>query len=101
MLLASDITAQAEIRDVLENAGLACAFFQVDTFADYTFMMEQLCAVTGREEDVYKRQGLAVVQHDDGIGVPDGGGPLGHDEHRGPALHLPDGPCLLYTSRCV
>ena len=27
VLLASDITAQADIRDVLENAGLACAFF--------------------------------------------------------------------------
>ena len=53
VLLASDITAQAEIRDVLENAGLACAFFQVDTFADYAFMMEQLCAVTGRE-DLYE-----------------------------------------------
>lgn len=53
VLLASDITAQADIRDVLENAGLACAFFQVDTFADYAFMMEQLCAVTGRE-DLYE-----------------------------------------------
>ena len=53
VLLASDITAQADIRDVLENAGLACAFFQVDTFADYAFMMEQLCAITGRE-DLYE-----------------------------------------------
>lgn len=53
VLLASDITTQADIRDVLENAGLACAFFQVDTFADYAFMMEQLCAVTGRE-DLYE-----------------------------------------------
>lgn len=53
VLLASDITAQADIRDVLENAGLAYAFFQVDTFADYAFMMEQLCAVTGRE-DLYE-----------------------------------------------
>ena len=34
VLLASDITTQADIRDVLENAGLACALFQVDTFAD-------------------------------------------------------------------
>ena len=37
VLLASDITAQADIRDVLENAGLACATFQVDTFEDYAF----------------------------------------------------------------
>ena len=50
VLLASDITAQADIRDVLENAGLACAFFQVDTFADYKTMMEQFCGVTGRDD---------------------------------------------------
>lgn len=61
VLLASDITAQADIRDVLENAGLACAFFQVDTFADYAFMMEQLCAVTGRE-DLYQENVTQVGQ---------------------------------------
>ena len=53
VLLASDIAAQADIRDVLENAGLACASFQVDTFEDYAFMMEQFCAITGRE-DLYE-----------------------------------------------
>lgn len=61
VLLASDITAQADTRDVLENAGLACAFFQVDTFADYAFMMEQLCAVTGRE-DLYEENVTQVGQ---------------------------------------
>ena len=61
VLLASDITAQADIRDVLENAGLACAFFQVDTFADYAFMMEQLCAITGRE-DLYEENVTQVGQ---------------------------------------
>lgn len=61
VLLASDITAQADIRDVLENAGLACAFFQVDTYADYAFMMEQLCAVTGRE-DLYEENVTQVGQ---------------------------------------
>lgn len=61
VLLASDITTQADIRDVLENAGLACAFFQVDTFADYAFMMEQLCAVTGRD-DLYEENVTQVGQ---------------------------------------
>ena len=61
VLLASDITTQADIRDVLENAGLACAFFQVDTFADYAFMMEQLCAITGRE-DLYEENVTQVGQ---------------------------------------
>lgn len=61
VLLASDITTQADIRDVLENAGLACAFFQVDTFADYAFMMEQLCAITGRD-DLYEENVTQVGQ---------------------------------------
>ena len=50
VLLASDIIAQADIRDVLENAGISCAAFQVDTFADYKTMMEQFCGVTGRDD---------------------------------------------------
>ena len=53
VILASDIAAQADIRDVLENAGLACVTFQVDTFEDYAFMMEQFCAITGRD-DLYE-----------------------------------------------
>lgn len=53
VLLASDIAAQADIRDVLENAGLNCATFQVDTFDDYAFLMEQFCAITGRD-DLYE-----------------------------------------------
>ena len=50
VILASDIAAQADIRDVLENAGISCAAFQVDTFADYKIMMEQFCGVTGRDD---------------------------------------------------
>lgn len=47
VILAQDIAAQTEVKDVLENAGLACASFQVDTFEDYAFMMEQFTAITG------------------------------------------------------
>ena len=54
VILAQDIAAQTEARDVLENAGLACASFQVDTFEDYAFMMEQFTAITGRE-DLYQQ----------------------------------------------
>ena len=54
VILAQDIAAQTEVKDVLENAGLACAFFQVDTFEDYAFMMEQFTAITGRE-DLYQQ----------------------------------------------
>lgn len=54
VILAQDIAAQTEAQDVLENAGLACASFQVDTFEDYAFMMEQFTAITGRE-DLYQQ----------------------------------------------
>ena len=54
VILAQDIAAQTEVKDVLENAGLACASFQVDTFEDYAFMMEQFTAITGRE-DLYQQ----------------------------------------------
>ena len=50
VILASDIAGQVDLRDVLEGAGLACAYFQVDDFPDYTFMMEQFTAVTGRQD---------------------------------------------------
>ncbi len=50
VLLAQDIAAQADIRALLENAGLRCATFQVDTFEDYAFMMGEFCRITGRED---------------------------------------------------
>lgn len=53
VILSADITAQEDIRDVLENAGLSCAYFRVDTFEDYDAMMRQFCAVTGRD-DLYE-----------------------------------------------
>jgi iron complex transport system substrate-binding protein len=53
VILSSDIAAQQEIRQVLENAGVACAGFRTDTFEEYDFMMRQFCAVTGRE-DLYR-----------------------------------------------
>ena len=61
VILASDIAGQADIQDVLENAGLTCAYFQVDTFEDYGFMMEQFTAVTGRE-DLYEENVTQVGQ---------------------------------------
>lgn len=53
VILSSDIAAHNDIRDVLENAGLTCAFFRVDTFEDYASMMEQFCKITGRD-DLYE-----------------------------------------------
>ena len=43
VILSADIAAQQEMTDVLENAGLSCLSYRVDTFDDYAFMMEQFC----------------------------------------------------------
>lgn len=54
VILSSDIANQVDLQDTLENAGLLCAYYRVDTFEDYDFMMQQFCAVTGRE-DLYEK----------------------------------------------
>ncbi len=54
VLLNPDIAGQMDIREVLENAGISCACFRVDTFADYSSMMFQFWGLTGRE-DLYKQ----------------------------------------------
>ena len=59
VLLNPDITGQVDIKDVLENAGLACAYFRVDTFEDYRNMMFQFWGLTGRE-DLYEQNVEAV-----------------------------------------
>lgn len=50
VILSADLTAHAEVRDVLESAGLACSYFRVDTFADYENLMHQFVSLTGVED---------------------------------------------------
>lgn len=61
VILNSDITPQVEMGDVLKNAGLACAYFRVDTFEDYREMMLAFCAVTGRD-DLFEQNVTAPEQ---------------------------------------
>lgn len=60
VILSSDIASQVDLQDTLENAGLACAYYRVDTFEDYDFMMQQFCAVTGRD-DLYQENVTQVA----------------------------------------
>lgn len=60
VILSSDIANQVDLRDTLETAGLLCAYYRVDTFEDYDFMMEQFCAVTGRD-DLYEKNVTQVA----------------------------------------
>lgn len=58
VILSLDITAQKDMVDVLEDAGLSCLSYRVDTFEDYSAMMYQFCKATGQpdafEENVSK-----------------------------------------------
>ena len=50
VILSSDIAAQQDMLDVLEDAGLSCLSYQVDTFEDYSAMMYQFCKATDRPD---------------------------------------------------
>lgn len=50
VILSLDVAAQQDMVDVLKNAGLSCLSYRVDTFEDYTAMMEQFCKATGKPE---------------------------------------------------
>ncbi len=74
VILSTDIAAHNDIRDVLENAGLACAFFRVDTFEDYAFLMKQFCSVTGRQDLIEDQVEKVSVQISDVVGKAAGAG---------------------------
>lgn len=59
-VLASASTAShVEMREVLEQMGIAVAYFDVDCFADYLAMLEICTGITGRA-DLYEQNGLAL-----------------------------------------
>lgn len=60
-ILNADIAGQTEIKDVLENAGIECWEFQVDTFEDYDKMMRQFTQWTGRD-DLYQENVTDIAQ---------------------------------------
>lgn len=62
VVLSADLTAHAELKDSLEQVGIPCGYFRVDTFADYKAMMGQFCAVTGRD-DLYEQNVVQVEEN--------------------------------------
>ena len=59
VILAADITAQADFHDALTQAAIPHAYYRTDTFGEYLAMLEQFCAMTGRQ-DLYEQNGLDV-----------------------------------------
>lgn len=59
-VIASASTASnVQMREVLENAGITVAYFDVDDFADYLAMLDICTDITGRK-DLYAQNGLAL-----------------------------------------
>ena len=54
VFLSADLSAHLELKSVLDSLGIGYAYFRVDTFKDYSELMEHFCAVTGRE-DLFKK----------------------------------------------
>ena len=50
VIMSADLTAHADIEDNLKNAGIQYGYYRVDTFEDYSYIMSQFCAVTGRDD---------------------------------------------------
>lgn len=60
LVLASASTASnVEMKDALEAAGIAVAYFDVDCFEDYLAMLDVCTDLTGRK-DLYEQNGLAL-----------------------------------------
>lgn len=52
-LLSADLTAHIELQDSLDALGIKCIYFKVDTFEDYSRVMNHLTEITGRD-DLYR-----------------------------------------------
>jgi len=59
VILSADLAAHLKLEGALKAARIPYGYFRVDTFADYKAMMEQFCAVHGRQ-DLYRTNVLEV-----------------------------------------
>lgn len=50
VILSADLSAHMELKPILEQMGIPCGYFRVDSFKDYKAMMAQFCAVNGGDE---------------------------------------------------
>lgn len=59
-ILSANIAGHKKILPLLENVGIACAFFSYDDFASFVRIMRILTDITGRS-DLYERNVLAQI----------------------------------------
>lgn len=72
VIASADIEAQADAAQLLNDAGIPCALFRVESFDDYLAMLKICCDITGNP-DAYETYGTDVQTEIDGIlaSVPD------------------------------
>lgn len=63
-ILSANIEEHLALRDTLEKAGIATAYFDVETFEDYLRMLNICTTITGRE-DLYQTNGLDIQEEID------------------------------------
>lgn len=61
VIASSSTAADVEMKETLENAGIAVAYFDVDTFYDYLSMLDICTDITDRK-DLYEQNGLKVKE---------------------------------------
>lgn len=78
VLASASTTANVEMKDVLESAGITVAYFKVDNFEDYLYMLDVCTDITGRK-DLYKKNGTDIKEQIDALknslqasDIPDG-----------------------------
>lgn len=82
LVLASASTASnVELREVLENAGITVAYFDVDDFEDYLAMLDICTDITGRK-DLYEQNGLAIQAQIEAVKAEVAGSGLPEDQRR-------------------
>ncbi|MBQ9116563.1 MAG: ABC transporter substrate-binding protein [Clostridia bacterium] len=65
-LLSADLAAHLQLEAAISALGIRCIYFRVDDFEDYAYVMERLCAVTGRSE-LYLENVTAVRERIDAL----------------------------------
>lgn len=74
VILSANTSEQLELYDMLSSAGIAAAYFDVETFDDYLEMMKIFTDITGRE-DLYQKNGLDIQAQIDGAIAKSSGQP--------------------------
>jgi len=62
ILMSADLSAHRDLRDILTQAGLACAYMKIDNIEDYLRAFGVFTRLTGRE-DLYDAYGASVKTH--------------------------------------